>query len=186
VARFILHGARKLLMALKMQALTHRNFARALAFIFIASASLQTVCGGAYLAIVGPAPLRFFHIITNSPVQILPTLVMGNESVEENNADMSGSSTNSTGVISADIEHYSTNEVAVASEITGASQSPAEGGITTSHNASAVVTPQMLAEYFLPMRTGTNSSAISISMPVGFSPPEARTPLSSQATYKTE
>lgn len=47
-----------------------------------------------------------------------------------------------------------------------------------------VVTPQMLASYFKPVRGVTNAPGVAVFVPVGFTPPSA--PAGSQATYRIQ
>jgi len=144
---------------------------------------------GAYLPGIGPAPLRFLPIVTSPNLTVLPPLDMGDEEPQPETVETNLSTTNVAATVEAGTAvPDDTNEVSTvtSSEQPGANPDAIGAFIPPSTGYSAVITPQMLTEYFRPMQGATNGVGVSVFVPteVGFTPPNAQP--SSQATYKSE
>ena len=171
---------------------TIRRFAVVSIVISLAIAAAYRAHGGAYLPGIGPAPLRFLPIVARGNLSILPPLDMGEDKAEPESTETTASTTNATASIETeDSAPGETNTVIATepsenSEPAGTNPVAIESFAGPSTGYNAVVSPQVLAEYFKPAQGGTNGLSTSVFIPaeVGFMPPSVKH--SSQATYKTE
>jgi hypothetical protein len=145
-----------------------------------------------YLALLGPAPLRFQETPPPALHVALPPLAMTNEVPREVSPPAAppvpcpAAPPADTAVdpfewswLSTDPSEAPGTAPAAAPDLWPAPPEPPPA------TAPTLITPQMLLEYFQPLRAGTNGPA-TLSVPVQFYPPTPLPAPSSRATYRVE
>jgi hypothetical protein len=165
-----------------------KHFFRVRRLGIILAALFSLIClkvtGAAYLAMIGPSPLRFEAAAVPAkffswtpPVADKPAVIAQTNSpplitaVSTNTGDAIPPAEAKTGAsVPAMPENLSTNL-------------PAE---THSADELLVVTPEMLVNYFKPGGSATNQTNVRVVTPVGFTPPPSAASPSSEAIYRSQ
>ena len=159
--------------------------------------------GAGYLAVIGPAPLRYQKLSSWKPLN-LPPLPMENSSSPDPIAPAiaAADSTNSTSLpgfassladLPAEVFLPTTLWLGHLSSWSAADSNLSAGTnfSTNTTQASApasdllILTPQMLVDYFKPGQCPTNAAGRFVQVPVEFTPAIPAAPPASSATYKS-
>lgn len=164
----------------------HRAAACLLATLLSA---LDVPAGTAYLPITGPTPLRFEAVRVRPAVTSAlndPSKISDKFS-DKSPGKIPDAATNAA-VPPPETSWPVAPEVSAPPVVTTTVESSAPYAVRPVTDNPLVITPQMLVEYFRPAAGATNGAGVSVFMPlpVGFTPPMEKTPVSSRATYKTE
>ncbi|HUC84828.1 MAG TPA: hypothetical protein VL970_06525 [Candidatus Acidoferrales bacterium] len=144
----------------------------------------RPVCGGTYLPLTGPPPLRFeVATIHAKAFSWVPSFSV---------KDAVSVGTNLPPEISAGLDKIAGTSPAIATKFNASVPSLPENLSTNSTaemrpaNDLLVVTPEMLVDYFKPGSDATNQTNVRVLAPVGFMPPPSATSPSSQAIYQSQ
>jgi len=140
--------------------------------------------GGAYLPMIGPAPLRFETATVHAKVisWISPTADKPAVTAEMNSPpEIPAGPAKTDGAIP--LTNMKTDAAVPALPENLSTNSPAEAH---SANDLLVVTPEMLVDYFKPESAETNQTNVRVLAPVGFMPPSSAASPSSQAIYRSQ
>jgi hypothetical protein len=161
-------------------------------------AAHPAIGGVAYLASVGPAPLRFEMATSGMPLAWKPLRLElspeGNAGVSTPAVETTASATNVPvlEIISSAVTNTLT-KVSTPAADSGAKKNLEKSPDTVVFpvlpgDSSIPVTPQMLSVFFKPVPGGKNPAAIAVaaSLGIGFTPPSPKVAAESRATYKIE
>jgi hypothetical protein len=171
---------------------TNRKLTRAAFVLTLTLSPAFTQAGVAYLPKTGPVPLRLEAVQAQAKPFVLPPLAMDNGAPTNLDSGALGSPLTPTPTNAVPLAPVvpPTNSVSAVSPTTPDEQVPTDAELVSSSSASdlLVVSPQMLAEYFKPMQTGTNLTTVPVIVPteVGFVPPIPKAAAPSRATYKIQ
>jgi hypothetical protein len=158
--------------------------------MFVASAALQTVQAGSYLAKTGPTPLRIAPASSRTTTDLLPPLEM---------SDWPLVATNSAAIITnvpapqeTAVTNSLTNQISSASntnanpDVLGPPNLEPFDNLPGASTPPTHVTPQMLVEYLMPLPGTTNGPQANVTVPamIDFAPPMPHP--RSQATYESK
>jgi hypothetical protein len=138
----------------------------------------------AYLALVGPPPLRFEAVVKyGKDFSWMPAILSSQVIVSKTNIP-SVTATNliTNAVIPPLAEPQGQASVPPPPENLSTNSPPQ----TQPANDLLVITPEMLVDYFKPNNTATNSNNVRVVAPVEFTPPATATMPSSQAIYQSQ
>lgn len=169
-----------------------KNFCRASCWLTLAATATTGSTRG-YLAEVGPAALRFQEPPPPRMAVLLPPLPREAPDVSASTEDGSTNASPTTASLNetdANIPPWPP-EMVPGMEPEPAAVPPT--ALTTSLEPTAmprptgpVISPQMLLDYFRPIRSGTNALIQGVTIPVQFIPPTPIAPPSSSATYRVQ
>ena len=173
-----------------MLQMTRMNTQTVIALLALSVSSATALAGrsDAYLPATGPAPLRFEVAMVRSFT--FPKLKPADISTKTNVTEKTQSASASTEKSSAAAPSDPAQEINPLPQTNPIGESVLPIGQRSSDPSSAagdtLITPQILTEYLKPNLGATNGPSASVLVPFNFTPPTAKSPGESRATYKVQ